>query len=96
MWKMSLYHGERERDREREREREREISNTIMNNMIMTSQVGTHFYPETMWKIYLVNTPMLFRAVWTVVKPWLHPITAAKVIFLFLPSKLFITLNPKF
>jgi hypothetical protein len=45
--------------------------------------VGTHFYPETMWKIYLVNTPMLFRAVWTVVKPWLHPITAAKVPFCF-------------
>jgi hypothetical protein len=41
--------------------------------------VGTHFYPETMWKIYLVNTPMLFRAVWAIVKPWLHPITAAKV-----------------
>jgi len=41
--------------------------------------VGTHYYPETMWKIYLVNTPMLFRAVWTIVKPWLHPATAAKV-----------------
>ena len=41
--------------------------------------VGTNFYPETMWKIYLVNTPMLFRAVWAVVKPWLHPVTAAKV-----------------
>ena len=34
---------------------------------------------QTMWKIYLVNTPMLFRAVWAIVKPWLHPVTAAKV-----------------
>ena len=41
--------------------------------------VGTHFFPETMWKIYLVNTPMLFRAVWAIVKPWLHPVTVAKV-----------------
>lgn len=41
--------------------------------------VGTHYYPETMWKIYVVNTPMLFRAIWSMVKPWLHPITAAKV-----------------
>lgn len=34
-----------------------------------------------MWKIYLVNTPMLFRAVWAIIKPWLHPATAAKVRF---------------
>ena len=41
--------------------------------------VGTHYYPETMWKIYVVNTPMLFRGIWAIVKPWLHPITVAKV-----------------
>jgi hypothetical protein len=86
MCKIYLYRRERERETERERKRKREREReriTIMNKTIMTSQVGTHFYPETMWKIYLVNTPMLFRAVWTVVKPWLHPITAAKVPFCF-------------
>eukprot|EP00293_Proteomonas_sulcata_P008270 CAMPEP_0184307202 /NCGR_PEP_ID=MMETSP1049-20130417/16014_1 /TAXON_ID=77928 /ORGANISM="Proteomonas sulcata, Strain CCMP704" /LENGTH=265 /DNA_ID=CAMNT_0026619645 /DNA_START=3 /DNA_END=800 /DNA_ORIENTATION=+ len=41
--------------------------------------VGTHYYPETMWKIYLVNSPFLFRGIWAIVKPWLHPITVAKV-----------------
>ena len=46
--------------------------------------VGTHFFLETMWKIYLVNTPMLFRAVWAIVKPWLHPVTVAKVCFVVL------------
>jgi hypothetical protein len=30
-------------------------------------------------QIYLVNTPMVFRAVWTVVKPWLHPLTVNKI-----------------
>lgn len=41
--------------------------------------VSGNFFPESVWKIYVVNAPFLFRAVWTVVKPWVHPITVAKV-----------------
>mmetsp|Transcript_2728 Transcript_2728/g.4413 ORF Transcript_2728/g.4413 Transcript_2728/m.4413 type:complete len:133 (-) Transcript_2728:405-803(-) len=41
--------------------------------------IGSHYYPETMWRIYLINTPMVFRAVWAVVKQFLHPITLNKV-----------------
>lgn len=41
--------------------------------------MGSTYYPESMWKIYLVNTPMIFRAVWSMVKAWLHPITVNKI-----------------
>mmetsp|Transcript_18718 Transcript_18718/g.47205 ORF Transcript_18718/g.47205 Transcript_18718/m.47205 type:complete len:289 (+) Transcript_18718:106-972(+) len=41
--------------------------------------VGSHYFPEQMWKVYLINTPLLFRGVWTMIKPWLHPVTVAKV-----------------
>ena len=41
--------------------------------------IGTHLYPETAWKIYILNAPLVFRAVWLVVKPWLHPKTLAKI-----------------
>lgn len=41
--------------------------------------VGADFFPESIWKIYVVNAPLMFRAVWAVIKPWLHPITVAKV-----------------
>lgn len=41
--------------------------------------VGSHYFPEQMWKIYLVNTPLIFRGIWLVLKPFLHPITIAKV-----------------
>lgn len=41
--------------------------------------IGSTYYPETMFKIYLINAPMVFRAIWAVIKPWLHPITVAKV-----------------
>ena len=36
-------------------------------------------YPETAFKIILINTPLIVRGIWTLVKFWLHPITAAKV-----------------
>ncbi len=41
--------------------------------------VGGHFFPESIWKIYVVNAPFLFRSMWAMVKPWIHPITVAKV-----------------
>lgn len=43
------------------------------------SQIGGQNYPETVWKIYLVNAPMMFRAVWAVIRQMLHPVTVAKV-----------------
>lgn len=41
--------------------------------------IGTHLYPETAWKIYILNAPLVFRAVWAIIKPWLHPKTLAKI-----------------
>jgi len=41
--------------------------------------LGSTYYPETMWQIYLINSPMIFRAVWAILKPWLHPITVNKI-----------------
>eukprot|EP00002_Diphylleia_rotans_P040289 TRINITY_DN9513_c0_g1_i2.p1 TRINITY_DN9513_c0_g1~~TRINITY_DN9513_c0_g1_i2.p1 ORF type:complete len:277 (+),score=62.16 TRINITY_DN9513_c0_g1_i2:51-881(+) len=36
-------------------------------------------YPETMRKIYVVNTPTIFNMLWGIVKPWLNPVTLAKI-----------------
>jgi hypothetical protein len=41
--------------------------------------VGADHFPESIWKIYVVNTPMIFRAIYGIVRPWIHPITQAKV-----------------
>jgi hypothetical protein len=40
------------------------------------------FYPESLHRFIFVNSPWLFSACWSVIKPWLDPVTAAKVIFL--------------
>eukprot|EP00286_Rhodomonas_abbreviata_P022085 CAMPEP_0181314692 /NCGR_PEP_ID=MMETSP1101-20121128/14957_1 /TAXON_ID=46948 /ORGANISM="Rhodomonas abbreviata, Strain Caron Lab Isolate" /LENGTH=277 /DNA_ID=CAMNT_0023421809 /DNA_START=115 /DNA_END=948 /DNA_ORIENTATION=- len=43
--------------------------------------VGSTYFPETMWRIYLVNPPMVFRAIWAIIKNFLHPLTINKVHF---------------
>jgi len=41
--------------------------------------IGSKYFPETIWKIYLVNGPMVFRAVFSMIKPLLAPETIAKI-----------------
>ena len=71
--------------------------------------MGADYFPESIWKIYTINTPLLFRVrhgslltstrlqsppvpssppsrepaclqgVWAIIRPWIHPITQAKV-----------------
>lgn len=36
-------------------------------------------YPETAYKLICINCPWMVRGVWSLIKMWLHPITAAKV-----------------
>lgn len=43
------------------------------------SKIGQDYYPETMGKFYLVNTPWLLSKVWGIVEGWLDPITREKI-----------------
>jgi hypothetical protein len=36
------------------------------------------YYPETVHKFYVINAPLLFRTAWSMIRPLVHPITAAK------------------
>jgi len=44
-----------------------------------TVDIDQWFYPESVHKLYIINTPWVFRAIWAIVKPWLHPITVSKI-----------------
>ena len=33
--------------------------------------IGSKYFPETIWKIYLINGPMVFKAIFALVKPFL-------------------------
>jgi hypothetical protein len=39
-------------------------------------------YPETLSSGYIINAPFLFAACWAIIKPWLDPVTAAKISFI--------------
>ena len=43
------------------------------------STLGQYRYPETMGKFYIINAPWGFSGAWTVVKPWLDPVTVSKI-----------------
>lgn len=41
--------------------------------------VGSTYFPESVWKIYVVNAPFTLRMGWSVVKALIHPVTEAKI-----------------
>ena len=43
------------------------------------SNIGQNYYPETMGKFYIINAPWAFSTVWSIIKPWLDPVTVAKI-----------------
>lgn len=43
---------------------------------------GQNYYPESLWRLYLINAPTVFRAIWACVKPTIHPETLAKTFIL--------------
>lgn len=43
------------------------------------SAIGQNYYPETMGKFYIINSPWMFSTIWSVIKGWLDPVTVAKI-----------------
>lgn len=40
---------------------------------------GSDYFPESIWKIYTINTPFGVRMGWGAVRPFIHPVTQAKI-----------------
>ena len=54
-------------------------SRGLLSLIKSANQRFSYFYPETLYKLYIVHAPWIFRAVWKTIRPWLHTITAAKI-----------------
>ena len=52
---------------------------TCLHHLVTLTQ---SIYPEHLASALLFNVPFVFRAVWSVIRPWIDPVTAAKVFFL--------------
>lgn len=44
--------------------------------------IAQNQYPERLRRVLMVNAPFIFKGVWAIIRPWLDPKTAAKVVFL--------------
>jgi hypothetical protein len=41
----------------------------------------SNYYPDTLGVALVLNSPWLFSGCWALIKPWIDPVTATKVIF---------------
>ena len=54
----------------------------VKNALQATTRIGESYYPDSVHRVYLVNTPFIFRAFFAIVKRFLHPITQSKIMCL--------------
>lgn len=41
--------------------------------------LGSQYYPEGMWKIFIINAPFIFRTVYGMMSPFINPVTKEKI-----------------
>jgi hypothetical protein len=39
----------------------------------------SNLYPESLYKLYVINAPFIFSGVWGAISVFIHPVTAAKI-----------------
>ena len=54
--------------------------NKETTNFVKTaSKISQDNYPEMMGKMFIINSPMVFKTVWAVIKGWIDEKTRAKI-----------------
>ncbi|KAI8899821.1 CRAL-TRIO domain-containing protein [Globomyces pollinis-pini] len=53
--------------------------NQVRKVIQLLSSIAADYYPETLGKMFLINCPTLFTAVWAVIKSFLDETTVAKI-----------------
>jgi len=51
----------------------------VKDYVFAATSIGQNMYPEVLGAFYIINAPWAFTAVWAAIKPWLDPVTVAKV-----------------
>lgn len=45
----------------------------------IASTLGENYYPEIMWQMYVINTPLMFKAAWAAIKPFINEKSRKKI-----------------
>jgi hypothetical protein len=59
-----------------------QITSDFLAMVKLLAEVDQKQYPETMGRVFIINVPSVFPLVWRGIRPWLDPITAAKIVVL--------------
>jgi len=54
-------------------------SKQVYDFIQLASKIGQDFYPEILGQMFIINAPMLFTGVWTLIKGWLDEKTRNKI-----------------
>jgi hypothetical protein len=55
------------------------LSTSFINRFKMFNKYFSEVYPETTQKMIIINAPLLFTALWSIIKIFINPVTAKKV-----------------
>lgn len=44
-----------------------------------TLAIDEAYYPERLHCLYMINAPWFFTAIWSMIRPWIDPVTANKI-----------------
>jgi len=55
------------------------ILGKVMDFVKKVSRIGQDNYPEVLGKMFIVNAPLVFYAVWNAIKPWIDERTKSKI-----------------
>ena len=56
------------------------MSSSSVRDMAKAIVTGAgSFFPETAWKLFIVNAPFIFRSAYKVITPLIHPVTRDKI-----------------
>ncbi len=50
-----------------------------LNTFRRTLAVDEAAYPERLHTLYMINTPFFFTTIWSMIRGWINPVTAAKI-----------------
>jgi hypothetical protein len=58
------------------------LKNIDMQSTKFMVNTFANYYPETLGQVLIYDAPWIVNGAWKVIKPWLDPVTASKVIFI--------------
>jgi len=55
------------------------FTSAAQKKMRPVMKMSADMFPETLWCVWIINAPMSFRFIWSVVRTWLDPLIRAKI-----------------